>query len=322
MLEALDDSQRAQRQLVADASHELRTPLTSLRTNIEVLAEVDALPPEDRERLLARRGRAARRADRARHRPRRPRARGRARRRSPRTCGSTCWSTEAVERARRHARDKRFATDLEPCLVVGVPGRLDRAVSNLLDNAAKWSPPGGEIEVARARRRGDRARPRAGHRRGRPAVRVRPLLPRAGRARPAGVGARPRDRAPGRGVARRRGRRRARRRRRRDDAAAHACRAVAGLGAARRSARASRSRPPAPDAGRRDRRHAHDRRAAKAAGRLRGAPRGMRADRARRRRHDRGGARGDRGDRAAGRGGARATWTRSELRDAAAAASG
>ena len=42
-----------QRQLVADASHELRTPLTSLRTNIEVLAQVDALPTEDRERLLA-----------------------------------------------------------------------------------------------------------------------------------------------------------------------------------------------------------------------------------------------------------------------------
>ena len=36
---ALDESVRAQRQLVADASHELRTPMTSLRTNIEVLLE-------------------------------------------------------------------------------------------------------------------------------------------------------------------------------------------------------------------------------------------------------------------------------------------
>ena len=44
MLEALERSQRAQRQLVADASHELRTPLTSLRTNIEVLAADGTLP--------------------------------------------------------------------------------------------------------------------------------------------------------------------------------------------------------------------------------------------------------------------------------------
>ena len=54
---------------------------------------------------------------------------------------------EAVERARRHASDKVFFTELEPCLVAGVPGRLDRAVTNLLDNAAKWSPDGGQIEV-------------------------------------------------------------------------------------------------------------------------------------------------------------------------------
>ena len=49
----LDDSVRAQRQLVADASHELRTPVTSLRTNIEVLLEEVELEPEDRRRLLA-----------------------------------------------------------------------------------------------------------------------------------------------------------------------------------------------------------------------------------------------------------------------------
>ena len=52
MLAALEESQRAQRQLVADASHELRTPLTSLRTNIEVLARRRDLPDEKREALL------------------------------------------------------------------------------------------------------------------------------------------------------------------------------------------------------------------------------------------------------------------------------
>ena len=50
---ALDESVRAQRQLVADASHELRTPVTSLRTNIEVLLAGAELAAEDRRRLLA-----------------------------------------------------------------------------------------------------------------------------------------------------------------------------------------------------------------------------------------------------------------------------
>ena len=48
MLAALEESTRAQRQLVADASHELRTPLTSVRTNIEVLASDRALPAGER----------------------------------------------------------------------------------------------------------------------------------------------------------------------------------------------------------------------------------------------------------------------------------
>jgi two-component system, OmpR family, sensor histidine kinase MprB len=53
MLAALEESDRARSQLVADASHELRTPLTSLRTNIEVLASDRQLPPGERERLLS-----------------------------------------------------------------------------------------------------------------------------------------------------------------------------------------------------------------------------------------------------------------------------
>ena len=51
MLDALEASVQARRQLVADASHELRTPLTSLRTNIEVLARDRSMSPEDRDRF-------------------------------------------------------------------------------------------------------------------------------------------------------------------------------------------------------------------------------------------------------------------------------
>jgi two-component system sensor histidine kinase MprB len=146
MLEALDASQKAQRQLVADASHELRTPLTSLRTNIEVLAETDALPPEDRRKLL--RDIVAQLeelttlvADLV------DLARGDEPQLAAEDVRLDLLVGEAVERARRHARAGEFSLDLEPCLVHGVPARLDRAVSNLLDNAAKWSPQGGVIEV-------------------------------------------------------------------------------------------------------------------------------------------------------------------------------
>jgi two-component system, OmpR family, sensor histidine kinase MprB len=147
MLEALEESERAQRQLVADASHELRTPLTSLRTNMEVLTEVDSLPREDRERLLhdvvAQLDEltvlVTDLVD---------LARGDEPPEVMQDVRLDLLVASAVERAQRNAPDRRFTTDLQPSLVVGVPGRLDRAVTNLLDNAAKWSPPGGAIEVA------------------------------------------------------------------------------------------------------------------------------------------------------------------------------
>jgi two-component system sensor histidine kinase MprB len=146
MLEALQTSEHAQRQLVADASHELRTPLTSLRTNIEVLAQVDALPPADRERLLADvlaqldelTVLVTDLVD---------LARGDEHASVTEDVRLDLLVGEAVERARRHALGRRFETHLDPCLVRGVPSRLDRAVSNLLDNAAKWSPIGGRIVV-------------------------------------------------------------------------------------------------------------------------------------------------------------------------------
>ena len=69
-------------------------------------------------------------------------------RRAPRTCAWTCSSSEVVERARRHAPATQFALDLEPTVVAGVPARLERAVSNLIDNAVKYSPPDEPVEIA------------------------------------------------------------------------------------------------------------------------------------------------------------------------------
>jgi two-component system, OmpR family, sensor histidine kinase MprB len=138
MLEALERSQRAQRRLVADASHELRTPLTSLRTNLEVMAR-NGLEDADRDRLkrdlvaqleeltglvgdlveLAREDE-----------PEPPPAED---------VRFDALVAAAVERARRHAPRVAFTLATEPALVHAVPARLDRAVANLLDNAAKYS---------------------------------------------------------------------------------------------------------------------------------------------------------------------------------------
>jgi two-component system sensor histidine kinase MprB len=146
MLGALEESTRAQRQLVADASHELRTPLTSLRTNIEVLAGKGELPADERERLLhdvveqlgemtslitelielARLGR--------------PPA-------EPEDLRLDLLTAEAVERASRDRPGVVFTPELHESVVHGEAAAIDRAVANLLDNAAKWSPAGAEIEV-------------------------------------------------------------------------------------------------------------------------------------------------------------------------------
>jgi two-component system, OmpR family, sensor histidine kinase MprB len=146
MLGALQESTRAQRQLVADASHELRTPLTSLRTNIEVLASERRLPTGERRRLLS---------DvvdelgemtsliaelialaRAEQQPL-----------EPEDVRLDLLAVDAVERVRRSRPDVAFKTDVEESLVNGDRQTIERAVANLIDNAAKWSPDGGEVEI-------------------------------------------------------------------------------------------------------------------------------------------------------------------------------
>ena len=56
-------------------------------------------------------------------------------------------AADAVERTRRNHPGIVFETDLEESVVQGVPASIERAIANLLDNAAKWSPAGGEVEV-------------------------------------------------------------------------------------------------------------------------------------------------------------------------------
>ncbi len=144
MLEALDQSQRAQKQLVADASHELRTPLTSLRTNLEVLARGGPPDAGDRERLRTDlvlqleelTGLVGDLTELARDEEL-----------EIEDVRFDALIESAVERAGRHAPGVTYVSELEPTLVNGVPARLDRAVSNLLENASKYSDDGSVVDV-------------------------------------------------------------------------------------------------------------------------------------------------------------------------------
>ncbi len=145
-LDALERSIGSQRQLVADAGHELRTPIASLRANIQVLGEAERLPEADREalrqdivseldELTALVGDVV------------ELARGTSPDGQPDEVRLDMIVTAAVERTRRRMGEIRFELELEPAVITGSADRIDRAVSNLLENAAKWSSPAGSVEV-------------------------------------------------------------------------------------------------------------------------------------------------------------------------------
>lgn len=153
LLTSLDASRTRQRQLVADAGHELRTPLTALRTNIELLtmAEADpssagALPPQARAELLADVRAQIEELTTligdltalARDEPTRVQI-------EPVDLAEVV--DHAVERVRRRAPGLTFEVFTRPWWVEGEAFEMERAVTNLLDNAAKWSPSEGQVTV-------------------------------------------------------------------------------------------------------------------------------------------------------------------------------
>jgi two-component system sensor histidine kinase MprB len=144
---ALDESVHAQRQLVADASHELRTPLTSIRTNIEILQQQGPqMDAEDHSRLLSD---VVEQIEDLTHLVNDliDLARGDEPYRETEDVRLDLLVEEVVERARRTAAPNLLQMDLEPTVVAGVPARLERAVSNLIDNAVKYSPPGKPVKI-------------------------------------------------------------------------------------------------------------------------------------------------------------------------------
>jgi two-component system sensor histidine kinase MprB len=145
-LDALEQSVEAQRNLVADASHELRTPIATLRANLQLLRDEDRLSQADRDAL---------REDMIRELDELTGLVGDvvelARGSKPSGVPGDVRLDEIVgaevERTRRRAPELILNASVEPALVHGEGDRIERAVANLLDNARKWSPQGGAIEV-------------------------------------------------------------------------------------------------------------------------------------------------------------------------------
>ncbi len=151
MLRVLAESRERQARLVTDAGHELRTPLTSLRTNVELLiASMEPGAPRLPESEMA-----GLRAD----------VLGQIEELST-LVGDLVDLTRddagevvhepvdmaevverSLERVRRRRNDIDFESKITPWQVVGDTAGLSRAVLNLLDNAAKWSPPGGRVSI-------------------------------------------------------------------------------------------------------------------------------------------------------------------------------
>jgi two-component system sensor histidine kinase MprB len=149
MLGVLEATQRAQRQLVADASHELRTPLAGLRTNVEVLAENEPLPSATRDQLvddirlqfddltslisdlvdLAREDEGARSGE------------------SYEIVYLDDIVMTCVNRLKLAYPGILMESNVEVTPLMGSRARLERAAFNILDNAAKWSPAGRPIQV-------------------------------------------------------------------------------------------------------------------------------------------------------------------------------
>jgi len=152
LLHTVESSQTLQRQLVLDASHELRTPLTSLRTNAQVLSRADELSPvelrqitddmvtqvDELAALVSDLGELAR---------------GERSEGELEVLRLDDAIDECVETARTYARirDITIDVDVETSRVRARHDRLNRAISNLLTNAVKFTPVGGTIAVRSAR---------------------------------------------------------------------------------------------------------------------------------------------------------------------------
>ncbi|MCB0891892.1 MAG: HAMP domain-containing histidine kinase, partial [Propionibacteriaceae bacterium] len=149
MLGTLASSRERQKRLIADAGHELRTPLTALRTNVELLVadeRSNMLPEGARGDILrdiaGQLGEFTTLVGDLVHLSREDVVEP-----HPEPIDLRDVINSAIARAKRRGPSLSFDVELNPLYLVGEPDSLERAITNLLDNAVKFSPPGGTIHV-------------------------------------------------------------------------------------------------------------------------------------------------------------------------------
>jgi len=151
MIARLDDALRNSTRFVADASHELRTPLTILYGELEMLAQDDDLPEETRDRILSlleevgELGKIVEQLF--------------ALSRLDAGEAQTEWKAlDLAELARTTAdqmsllaEDKHILIGCDasqPVVIEGDRARIKQIVVNLLDNAIKYTPENGSIQLS------------------------------------------------------------------------------------------------------------------------------------------------------------------------------
>ncbi len=157
MLDRLERGVEEKHRLIADASHELRTPLAAMRAELDVSLMDEELSPASREVLVSTREEVDRmsrivnnlltlaRVDEGRLELLRTEV----------DLGEAIVSAAGPLRALAEAKKLRLEVNGQHCEVLADPHRLHQALTNFIDNAIKFSEPGGEVTVTAWRRNGE-----------------------------------------------------------------------------------------------------------------------------------------------------------------------
>ena len=147
MLGSLDDAYRQQQRFLGDVSHELRTPLTTIRGNAELLATGDLTTEQQRE-SLARIGRESSRLSRLVDELLTLARAEAAEAFAPREVQLDEIVMETFEELRPIAGSRLRVRWLERAVVTGERDRLKQLVLVLIDNAIRYTPEPGAVEIS------------------------------------------------------------------------------------------------------------------------------------------------------------------------------